>query len=74
MCHTAPEGEANLNFEDLLNFVQQTVLLFGQTNNTISYYRRLSALAGANESSNQARSMIKDKIRLLENSEKELFG
>ena len=50
------------------------MLLAGQTNNTISYNRRLSTLAGAMKSSNQAKSMIKDKSALLENSGKELFG
>ena len=71
---TAPDDEADLTIEDLLNLVQQTVLLVGQTNNAISYHRRLSALAGAMKSSSQAKSMIKDKSALLENSGKELFG
>ena len=43
---TAPNDEVDLTIEDLLNLVQQTVLLAGQTNNTISYQRQLSALAG----------------------------
>ena len=50
---TAPDDEVDLTIEDLLNLVQQTVLLVGQTNNTISYHRRLSALAGAMKSSSQ---------------------
>ena len=58
---TAPDNEADLTIEDLLNLVQQTVLVAGQTNNTISYHMRLSALAGAMKSSCQAKSMIKDK-------------
>ena len=39
---TAPDNEADLTIEDLLNLVQQTVLVAGQTNNTISYHMRLS--------------------------------
>ena len=70
----APDDEADLTTEDLLNLVQQTVLLVGQTNNTMSYYRRLSPLTGAMKSSSQTKSMIKDKSTLLENSGKELFG
>ena len=58
----------------MLNLVQQTVLVAGQTNKTISYHRRLSALAGAMKSSSQAKSMTKDKKALLENSGKGLFG
>ena len=50
------------------------MLLVGQTNNTISYHRRFSALAGATKSSSQAKSMIKDKNTPLENSGKGLFG
>ena len=50
------------------------MLLLGQTNNTISYHRRFSALAGATKSSSLAKSMIKDKNTPLENSGKELFG
>ena len=69
----APDDEADLPIEDLLNLLQQTVLLVGQTNNAISY-RRLSALAGAIKISSQTKSMIKDKSALLENSGKELFG
>ena len=71
---TAPDDEADLNIEDLLNLVQQTVLLVGQTNNTISYHRWLSALAGALKSFSHAKSMTKDKSTLLQNSGKELFG
>ena len=71
---TAPDNEADLTSEDLLNLVQQTVLVAGQTNKTISYHRRLSALAGAMKSSSQAKSMTKDKKALLENSGKGLFG
>ena len=70
---TAPDDEADLAIEDLLNLVQQTVLLVGQNNNT-TYHRRLSALAGAMKSSSQTKSMIKDKSTLLENHVKELFG
>ena len=57
---TAPDNEADLTIVNLLNLVQQTVLVAGQTNNTISYHMRLSALAGAMKSSCQAKSMIKD--------------
>ena len=71
---TAPDNEADLTSEDLLNLVQQTVLVAGQTNKTISYHRRLSALARAMKSSSQAKSMTKDKKALLENSGKGLFG
>ena len=71
---TAPDDEADLTIQDWLNLVLQTVLLVGQTNNTISYHRRLSALPGAMKCSSQAKSVIKDKSALLENSGKELFG
>ena len=71
---TAPDDEADLTLEEVINLVQQTVLLVGQTNNTISYHRPLGAMAGAMKSSNQAKSVIKDKSALLENSGKELFG
>ena len=71
---TAPDGEANLTIEDLLNLVQQAVLLVGQANNTIPYHRRLNALAGTMKSCSKAKSVIKDKSTLLENSGKELFG
>ena len=80
LCHTlesaatVPDDGANLTIEDLLNLVQQAMLLVGQTDNTISYHRRFSELAGDIESSSQAKSMIKDKSALLENSGKELFG
>ena len=69
---TAPDHEADLIIEGLLNLVQQTVFLVRPTNNTISYHRRLSALAGAMKSSSRAKSMIKDESALLENSGKEL--
>ena len=71
---TSPDNEADLTIEDLLNLVQETVLLVGQTNNTISHHRGLSMLAGAMKSSSQEKSKIKDKSTLLENSGKELFG
>ena len=52
---TAPDDEVDLTIEGFLNLVQQTVLLVGQTNNTISHNRRLSALTGAVKSSSQAK-------------------
>ena len=52
---TAPDDEVDLTIEGFLNLVQQTVLLVGQTNNTISHHRRLSALTGAMKSSSQAK-------------------
>ena len=70
----APDDEADLTTEDLLNLVQETVLLVGQTNNAISYHRRLSTLVDAMKCSSQAKSIIKAKNPLLENSGKELFG
>ena len=70
----APDDETDLTIEDLLNLVQQTVFLVGQTNNTISYHRRFSVLAGVMKSSSQAKSVIRDKSVLLENSGKELFS
>ena len=60
---TAPDHEADLIIEGLLNLVQQTVFLVRPTNNTISYHRK---------SSSRAKSMIKDESALLENSGKEL--
>ena len=51
MATTSPDDEVDITIEDLLNLVQQTALLVRQPNNTISYHRRLSVLAGAMKSS-----------------------
>ena len=50
------------------------MFLVGQINNTTLCHRQLNALAGAMKSHKQAKSMIKDKRMLIENSGNELFG
>ena len=60
---TAPDDEVDLTIEDLLNLVQQTVL-----DKLIIPFHIIGSLARW-----LAKSMIKDKSTLLENSGKELL-
>ena len=48
---SAADGEAGLTIEDLLNLVQHTTPLIGQTNNTMSYYTWLNVLTGGMKTS-----------------------
>ena len=49
-------------------------MIVGQTNITLSYRRRLSALDGVMKSTIQRKSMLKKKSELLQKENKDLFG
>ena len=74
---TAPDDDTDLNIEDLLNLVQQAVLLVGQTNNTISYHRRLSALlenSGKELFGKDFHDQITDILKVQKQSKELLFN
>lgn len=61
------EGQtAAYSMEDLPKLVQQTVLLVGHTNATLSFHRRLNALDDIMTNSTKAKSMLNMKSDLLQ--------
>ena len=55
-------------------FVEQTVLLLGQSSNAITYHRRLTVLGSVMNSQCQVKSMLKEKASLLQKHDEYLFG
>ena len=61
----AEEDAFQISINDLLHYVEQTVLLLGQSSNAITYHRRLNVLGSVMNSQYQVKSMFKEKASLL---------
>ena len=61
----AEEDAVQISINDLLHYVEQTVLLLGQSSNAITYHRRLNVLGSVMNSQYQVKSMFKEKASLL---------
>ena len=62
----AEEDAVQISINDLLHYVEQTVLLLGQSSNAITYHRRLNVLGSVMNSQYQVKSMLKEKPSLLQ--------
>ena len=63
----AEESAVQISINDLLHYVEQTVLLLEQSGNAITYHRRLNVLGSVMNSQYQVKSMFKEKVSLLQN-------
>ena len=63
-----------ISLYDLLYYVEQTVLLLGQSSNAITYHRRLNVLRSVMNSQYQVKLMLKEKVSLLQKHDEYLFG
>ena len=70
----AEEDALQISINDLLHYVEQTVLLLKQSSNAITYHRRLNVLGSVMNSQYQVKSMLKEKASLLQKHEEYLFG
>ena len=68
------EQDSSVSINDLIKFVTQSIILVGQTNIALSYHRRLFALDGVMKSTIKAKSMLKNKSKLLQKENKDIFG
>ena len=59
---------------ELLFYVEQIVLLLGQSSNAITYHRRLNVLGCIMNLQYQVKIMLKEKAALLQKHDSELFG
>ena len=50
-----------ISINDLLHYVEQTVLLLGQSSNAITYHRKLNVLGSFMNPQYQVKSMLKEK-------------
>ena len=61
----AEEDAVQISINDLLHYVEQTVLLLGHSSNAITCHRRLNVLGSVMNSQYQVKSMFKEKASLL---------
>ena len=64
----------SLNTEELLEYIDSTVLLTGQVYNSVSYRRRLNILSAVGKDKHKAKTSLKDHAKLLEEPGDDLFG
>ena len=62
-----------ISVNELLFYIEQIVLLLGQSSNAITYHRRLNVLECIMNSQNQVKTMLKEKAALLQKHDSELF-
>ena len=70
----AEEDAIQISINDLLHYVEQTVLLLGQSSNAITYHIWLNVLGSLMNSPYHVKSMLKEKASLLQKHDKYLFG
>ena len=66
--------EVTVSIKDLLQYVEQTVLLLGQSVNSMTYHRRYNILLNIMNSPSDVKTMLREKATLLEKHDKDLFG
>ena len=66
----AEDEAVPISVNELLFYVEQIVLLLGQSSNAITYHRRLNVM----NSQYQVKTMLKEKAALLQKHDSELFG
>ena len=69
----AEENTVQISINNLRHYVEQTVLLLGQNSDAITYHRRLNALGSVMNSHYQVKSMLKEKVPLLQKYDEDLF-
>ena len=70
----AEDEAVQISVNELLFYVEQIVLLLGQSSNAITYHRRLNVLGCIMNSQYQVKTMLKEKAALLQKHDSELFG
>ena len=63
----AEEDAVQISIYDLLHYVERTVQLLGQSSNAITYHARLNVLRSVMNSQYQVKSMLKEKMSLMQN-------
>ena len=71
---TNPEVETTETVEDLLKYVEQTILLIGQTNVSLTYHRRLNILYSVMANPTQSKGLFKENARSFQPEDENLFG
>ena len=70
----AEDEAVHISVTELLFYVEQIILLLGQSSNAITYHRRLNVLRCIMNSQYQVKTMLKEKTALLQKHGSELFG
>ena len=70
----AEDEAVHISVNKLLFYVEQIILLIGQSSNAITYHRKLNVLRCIMNSQYQVKTMLKEKTALLQKHDSELFG
>ena len=68
------EQSVNASLEDMQKFIEQIVLILGQSSNTVTQHRRYNLLNNLMGSSNQAKEVLREKKDLLQKHDGNLLG
>lgn len=70
----ARSESSNFDADELLHYVDQTVMLIGQASNSVSYNRRKNVLTAVGQENLKAKTVLKHQSKLLEKPSTGLFG
>ena len=68
------EKQIPIDLDNIRAYIEQTVLLLGQTSNYITYYRRYNILGALNYPAQQSKEMLREEADLLQRHDRNLFG
>ena len=67
-------GSRKFDVDEMSQYIDQTILLIGQTFNSVSCSRRMNVLTEVGTEKVKAKNTLKNQASLLEENSKELFG
>ena len=68
------EKQIPIDLDHIRAYIEQTVLLLGQTSNYITYFRRYDILAPLNCPVQQSKEILREEVDLLQRHDRNLFG
>ena len=68
------EKSVTASLDDMQKFIEQTMLMMGQSSNTVTHNRQYNLLNNLMGSSNQAKEALRDKKDLLQKHDGNLLG
>ena len=68
------EKEDQVSLEDIIRLIEKSVILLGQANNKVAYFRRLDILNVSLNSKSDAKGILNIHAALLPTNSTELFG
>ena len=71
---SSEEKEGQVSLEHIIRLIEKSVMLLGEANNKVAYFRRLNILNVSSNSKSDAKGILNTNAPLLSKNSTELFG